>query len=239
MNCIIVDDEHKAIQILKRYVDEISFLNCLNTFRDSMEAVEYLRDHSVDLLLLDINMPGISGIDLIGELNYEPLIVFTTAYSNYAVQAFDLQVLDYLVKPVSFERFCKAMQKADNYFKLKQRDSYSIESIQPAYILIKSGAEIHKIHTDDIYYFEKEGNYLKIHLKNRKLLIRSNFGNLLKMLPSNLFIRAHKSFIVSITHFQTIERGSITLTDNIKIPVGNYYDAIINQVKFGGKGMIK
>ncbi|HEY2727664.1 MAG TPA: LytTR family DNA-binding domain-containing protein, partial [Parafilimonas sp.] len=214
MNCIIIDDEPKAIEIIERYIISTPFLKLLHSFRDPMDAINFLYVSKVDLIFLDINMPGISGVNVATLFQDKASVIFTTAYSKYAIEGFELNAIDFLIKPVSFDRFLKAVSKAMELKLLKENNitatSKNGHSENEKPLFIKSGTKIFKINISDILFLEKEGNYFNIHmLNNKKILIRMNFFDLFRYLPNNNFIRIHKSYIINLKHLDTIEGQSV------------------------------
>lgn len=222
---IIVDDEPKAIGILERYIARISSLILLNSFRDPSEGVAFTKNNKVDLVLLDINMPGMSGVEFSKLCSTGTQIIFTTAYPEFAAVGFDLNVTDYLVKPIEFERFEKAINKVTG--SIQKNISHTINE---DVLFFKSGTKIYKTDIPEILIFEKEGNYFKIHLKNGKnILIRMNFTDLLEILPSHKFIRVHKSYIVSIKNIDLIESDEIIINKH-RIPIGSNFKSNLDVI---------
>ena len=227
MNCIIIDDEPKAIEIIERYVLSTPFLKLLQSFRDPMEAVNFIYSNKVDLIFLDINMPNVSGVQIATLFHDKTSIIFTTAYSKYAIEGFELNAIDFLVKPISFDRFLRAIIKAMELKQLKENNTTVAEKIIPSEnekpLFIKSGAKIHKINLSDILFLEKEGNYFNVHLtSNKKILIRMNFFDVFKFIPHTSFIRIHKSYIINAKHIDTVEGHSVKVNSHT-IPIGAAY----------------
>jgi two-component system, LytTR family, response regulator len=218
MTCIAIDDEPKALEVIERYCQKISLANLKATFREPVKAIEFLNREKVDLIFLDINMPDISGIQLLQTLSPRPLIIFTTAYSQYAVESYELNALDYLLKPVTFERFLMAINKAGAA--LSSRNSAGVD--EDAAVLIKSGAQTHRVKLSEILYLEKDGNYITVHLKDGNILIRENMGDIFDLVPPADFIRVHKSYVVSIRHISMIEVHQL-IVNGEKIPIGSTY----------------
>ncbi len=228
MNCIIIDDEPNAIDVLKRYVEQTPFLNLRQTFRNPVKAMSYLQEEKIDLVFLDINMPNLSGVQFAKVLENKPLIIFTTAYSEYAVESYELNAVDYLVKPIEFDRFIKAVNKARELFQLKSNKLNTIpvnakQSLnEPMFILLKSGALTYKIDINDILFIEKEENYLAFQTADKKILVRANMTELFDYVPETHFCRIHKSFAVSLKHIHTLEIHQVSVS-KYKIPVGSSY----------------
>jgi two-component system, LytTR family, response regulator len=227
MNCIIVDDEPLAQQVIEDYAITIPYLTVIAKCSSAFEAFDTLRKKKIDLIFLDIQMPNVTGIDFLNSLEYKPMIIFTTAYSEYALDAFNLNALDYLVKPIPFDRFLKAVNKAFDYFNLKNKSHEPVqESAAPApekFILVKSDYQTQKVDLNDITHIEGLKDYVKIHLSNSKPIVTLNsLRNMAEKLPSDQFVRVHKSFIVSLTRIDSISRNRIIIGDTY-IPIGDNF----------------
>ena len=224
IKAIIIDDEPKAIQVLQRYAEETDIVEVMASFRDPVKAIDYLQQNKVDLLFLDINMPKLTGMEFLNILEQKPKVIFTTAYSEYALESYDYNNVDYLLKPISLERFLKAVAKAQNLIfpEITLRSNPPKEIERDKTIYIKSGPQLYKINTKDILYLEKEGNYLTFHTKTKKILSRQNMKDIFELLSTEEFIRVHKSYIVSKRHMEIIESHQIGI-GSIKIPVGRSY----------------
>jgi two-component system, LytTR family, response regulator len=216
ITCIAIDDEPMALEVIERYCAKIDLVELKAVFREPVKAIQYLGREKIDLILLDINMPDLSGMQLVQTLSPRPLIIFTTAYSHYAVDSYTLNAIDYLLKPITFERFLAAVNKA--VATLAARTVTSDETT----IFIKSGPQTHQVKLQDILYLEKDGNYITAHLRDRNILIRENMGDIFDLVPEADFIRVHKSYIVAIKHISMIEVHQLTI-NNKKIPVGSTY----------------
>ncbi len=215
MKAIIVDDEPKAIDLLKSYLQHFQEIELAATFRNGLKAFEFLSTHKIDLIFLDINMPHISGISLSKMIGPGIKVIFTTAYSEYAVESYDVEAVDYLLKPISLERFAKAVSKV---FGNGGREPLpGPDDI----LLVKNGSSMHRIRSADILYLEKDGNYMTYHLEDRKILARESVGEALQVLPGN-FIQAHKSFIVNTNRISRFDKESLTIGKTL-IPVGALY----------------
>lgn len=218
MTCIAIDDEPKALEVIERYCQRIGLVDLKATFREPLKAIEYLNRTRVDLIFLDINMPEISGMQLLQTLSPRPLIIFTTAYSQYAVESYELNALDYLVKPATFERWLAAINKAAAALGSKTAGGPD----EDAAVFIKSGPQTYQVKLKDILYLEKEGNYINVHLNDQTILIRESMGDIFDLVPATDFIRVHKSFVVAIRHIEMIEVHQVTVNKK-KIPVGSSY----------------
>ncbi|WP_086478128.1 LytR/AlgR family response regulator transcription factor [Arenibacter amylolyticus] len=220
---IIIDDEPKAIQVLQRYAEETDLLQVEASFRDPVKALDYLQRNKIDLLFLDINMPKLTGMEFLNVLEQKPKVIFTTAYSEYALESYDHNTVDYLLKPIGFKRFLKAVAKAKSLLVPETPASNPSRAIErDKTIYIKSGPQLHKINTQDILYLEKDGNYLTFHTKTKKILSRQNMKDVFEIVSPTEFIRVHKSYIVSKRHMEIIESHQIGM-GSIKIPVGRSY----------------
>jgi len=220
INCIAIDDEPKALEVIERYCQKIDTLCLKATFREPVKAIEFLSREKIDLIFVDINMPDINGMQLIATLTVKPLIIFTTAYSSYAVESYNLNAVDYLLKPITFERFLAGVNKASAL--LPQKDKPESKSEEAGTVFIKSGPQTHQVKIDDILYLEKDGNYITIYLKDKTILIRENMSDVFDFIPAEKFVRVHKSFIINLQHVAEFDRNEIKIKD-ILIPVGNTF----------------
>jgi DNA-binding LytR/AlgR family response regulator len=208
-----------ALEVIERYCTRSDLVELKAVFREAVKAIEYLSREKIDLVFLDINMPDISGMQLVPMLSPRPMIIFTTAYSHYAAESYNLNAIDYLLKPITFERFLTAVNKAVTALPGKTTPAANEES--PT-ILIKSGPQTYQVKIRDILYLEKDGNYITIHLKDRNILIRENMGDVFDLVPSADFIRVHRSYVVAVKHIDTIEVHQLTINSE-KIPIGSTY----------------
>lgn len=222
MTGIIVDDEYLAIKVLEEYAGRIEAIGILKTFKDPRQALAYLQQNSVDLMFLDIQMPFLSGFEVLRELSSPPMVVFTTARHEFAVQAFELEVLDYLVKPISFSRFEKAVARAVEYLAYKKHQ-HSKSSEGKDYIMIRSDYRIHKIMVQNIQYIEGLGEYVKIYTPEKMFVTLAALKNLVAELPTDRFLRIHKSFIVSKGHVLSYTHQSVRLVNAKELPLGRAY----------------
>ncbi|XMO85442.1 LytTR family DNA-binding domain-containing protein [Algibacter sp. AS12] len=226
ISCIIIDDEPLALELLEDFISKISFLKLVATCSNGFEATNILHTQKIDLIFTDIEMPNFSGIDIIKSLEYKPHFIFTTAYSHYAVEGFNLNAIDYLVKPIPFHRFLKAATRALNIITEKVEPATTIiekPSNEPEYIFVKSEYENIKINVNEIKYVEGLKDYIKIHTANKKpILTLNSLKNFEEKLGLSNFIRVHKSYIVSISHIHSVQRNRIII-DEKWIPIGFSY----------------
>ncbi|HKH61757.1 MAG TPA: LytTR family DNA-binding domain-containing protein [Flavitalea sp.] len=215
IKCIVTDDEPFARKGLQGYIEKIDFLELIGVCEDALQLNELIRHKSVDLLFLDIEMPYMTGIEFLKNLSSAPKIIFTTAYEKYAVQGFDLDILDYLLKPISFQRFFKAANKAYEYFQSQEAVA------NDDYFFVKADNKLEKIHFQEILFVEALENYVAIQTKDRRIITHLTLASLKEKLPAKEFIQPHKSFIVSIDSINSIE-GNIIHIHSFKVPISKY-----------------
>lgn len=213
ISCIITDDEPIARKGLRGYVERTGFLDLKAECEDGIELNNLLKASPVDLLFLDIEMPGINGIDLLRSLTNSPKVIFTTAYERYAMDGFELEVLDYLLKPISFERFLKSANKAFDYFNAKA-------SLQ-TYLFVKTDRSLEKVIISEILFIEAMENYIRIHTAEKKLLVHSTMKAFHDKLPASKFIQPHKSFLVNIDQVNAV-MGNLIIIGSQEIPISKY-----------------
>lgn len=219
ITCIAIDDEPMALEVIERYCAKSGLVELKAIFREPVKAIEYLGHEKIDLIFLDINMPDVSGMQLVQALSPKPMIIFTTAYSHYAVESYTLNAIDYLLKPITLERFLTAVNKAAAA--LAGRQEVTVTDVART-LFIKSGPQTYRVDVGDILYLEKDGNYIVVHLKDRNILIRENMGDIFDLVPAGEFVRVHKSYVVAIRHIAMIEVHQVTIS-NDKIPIGSTY----------------
>ena len=226
MNCVIIDDEPAAIEVLKFHLSNIPFVTLQKSFRDPLDALDYLQKHEVDLLFLDINMPKLSGISFPKFLQKPPLIVFTSAYSEYALKSYELNAVDYLLKPIEFDRLLQAVIKVKHILNKKNDDiitsSNTSEDISDQTIFIKSGSEFHQLSIQNIKYIESDGNYVTFHTIKRPILARYKLSEVLELLPKEYFKRIHRSYIIGLKHLETVKKHTVIIDGN-EIPISSNY----------------
>jgi DNA-binding LytR/AlgR family response regulator len=225
LKCLVIDDEPLSQEVLVQYIGDCPSLELLHVCSDAIEAGEYLQSHEADLLFLDINMPRLSGIRFVKTLTQPVLIIFTTAYPEFAAEGFETSAVDYLLKPFAFDRFLKAVNRAlewNDFREQKKRATDINPDLNKDYILLRADKRIHKINYNDIMFFESTGDYIKVHLRDRKLIIHETFKNIMKILPEDRFIRIHKSFIVSLSGIRLIEGNQVDVAGQM-VPIGLVY----------------
>ena len=219
-NCLIVDDEPIAQEILEKYISQIDVLNLVGKCGNAFEALNVLHKEPIEILFLDIKMPSLSGLDMLKTLQNPPNVILTTAFSEFGVESYEYGITDYLLKPISFERFLKAVNKLvipqNSKLTLTQLEEKIVE---PTFIFFKADKKIHKYYFSDIVFIEGSGNYVKIHSQQDKpLMVLDKLTDLQNKLPQKQFIRIHKSFIVNVSHIQKIEGNMIKIEDKV-IPI--------------------
>lgn len=220
IKCIIIDDEPIARGIVKEHLSKIDGFELVMECKRPTEALPFLNSHTVDLLFLDINLPEINGVDFARSMVHPPAIIFTTAYREFAPEAFDLQSVDYLVKPISFDRFLKAINR---FVQIKQpiaglNEMGGTEGLKEDFILLKDSKKTHKIYLREIRYIESDGDYLKFFLLNKKVMIRGSIRSWENQLPESEFIRIHNSFIVALSSISSISACAVEL-DGVELPI--------------------
>ncbi len=231
--CLIVDDEPLAIEAIQMHIEKLESLRLIATCTDAIQAFDILRNHQVDLIFLDIQMPQMTGLDFLKTLKNPPKVIFTTAYRDYAIEAFDLDVVDYLLKPVSFDRF---MQGVNKYFESIPSDLLVGKSSELAiddFFYIKSDRKNVKIHYDEILYIESIKDYVKIVLKNKTVISKIMISQLIEQLPENLFLRIHRSYIIYIPNVEAFSAISVEVPGK-ELPIGrNYKNETLKTLKQG------
>ncbi|UMB52629.1 LytTR family DNA-binding domain-containing protein [Lutibacter sp. A64] len=229
MNCLIIDDEPLAVELLEDFVSKVPFLKLAATCSNGIEAISIVKGNNIDLIFTDIEMPDFSGIEFIKALDVKPLFIFTTAYSHYAIEGFNLNAVDYLVKPIPFHRFLTAVNRAQEVFLMKSKEERVVVPqtttlVEPSnFIFVKADYENIKLNLDDIKYIEGLKDYIKIYSNSHKpILTLSSFKKIEEKLPVNLFVRVHRSYIVSLKYIHSVQRNRI-LIDEVRIPIGNNY----------------
>jgi two-component system LytT family response regulator len=243
LKCLIVDDEFLARQLLEGYVQKIPYLEIAGSCESAFEAIAVLQQHKIDLLFLDVNMPELNGINFIKTLKHKPEIIITTAYSEHALEGYQLDVIEYLLKPIYFERFLKAVNKAKDLIDLKlqaqqvSKDNSTTANLEGNFIFVRTSAQkITRINLSDILYIESLHEYVRIHLNDTSYTIYHSLKNLLDILPPEQFIQIHRSYIANFNRVTCIE-GNVAKIDQIELSVGkNFKEDFLNRVKSNSIG---
>ncbi|NQZ43587.1 MAG: response regulator transcription factor [Flavobacteriaceae bacterium] len=218
MNYIIVDDEHIAHDIVKGYCDALPHLNLVQHCYDAIEAMECLRNHQVDLMFLDLNMPKLSGFGFLKSLPNPPKVIVTSAYQEFALEGYELNIVDYLLKPFAFERFVKAINKLE----AKTASEPEKVQVEESRMFLRSNKKMVQVRLEDILFIESTGNYIKVVLEDSEVQVREKLSEMLQSLPEGDFIQCHKSFIVAKKHIKEIE-GNRIHSKGFTIPIGKTY----------------
>ncbi|NCA74815.1 MAG: response regulator transcription factor [Alphaproteobacteria bacterium] len=236
MRCLIIDDEPLAQRVIERYAENLSYLQIVKKCNSAIEAIEVLHHEGVDLIFLDINMPKLTGIDFLRTLKNPPLVIITTAYAEYAIQGYELDVVDYLMKPFAFERFYKAVQKAEEILKardIQHFENREVEKTDEDFIFVKSSKKTFKVNLSDILYIEALGDYVKIHTTDKMIVSYQSLKNIETLLPPKQFPRIHKSFIIALSRIDLIEGNQVKIRDRM-LPVGtnfkNEFERLIRSI---------
>ncbi len=228
LKCIAIDDEPFALELIRQYVAKVPELKLIQTFDDAITGGEFLRTNKVDLLFIDINMPDITGIELVRSLTDKPTTIFTTAYKKFAFEGFELEAIDYLLKPISFERFSKAVQRAISFHELRNPQKNADTGSE--YFFVRSEYKMIKIELDNILYIEGLEDYIKIHLANEKpVLTLMTLKAIIEKLPVKDFKRIHRSYIIPVNKVKSILNRKVTLTNGTELPISDSYASFINE----------
>lgn len=227
LNCVAIDDEPLALEVVKRYISKSAELNLQAFFSTALEGQEYLKDNPVDLLFLDIQMPGINGLQLYRSLQIKPMLIFTTAHKEFAIDGFDLEAIDYLLKPFDMERFQKAVNKAIIW----QNVIAQYKEIQDEFLQIHSDYKTIKIGYAEIIFIEASNDYAKVHTKMEAYSTLLSMKAMVAKLPKHLFMRVHRSYIVSIKQISFIQFRKIGLINGRELPIGDTYRADVSELK--------
>ena len=227
IKCIIVEDEPLAVKILKDYISQVNFLELQKTFKDAFSAADFLRENTTDLLFLDIHLPKLKGITFLKTLPNPPAVIMTTAYHQYAVEGFNLNVTDYLLKPFEFERFLTAINKVKTSFKETQQQINNLETKD--YIFITVQKKKVKILFSDIIYVESQREYVKLVTKKKEFITKLSTTEIEALLPQNLFRRIHRSFIISLDKVESYTAKTVDV-NGVSIPIGRGYSSVIENL---------
>lgn len=234
IECVVVDDEMGAVNILSDYIQQTADLNLKASFRDAVEALNFLTSNQTDLLFLDIDMPNLSGMQLAELLQDKGImVIFSTAYSEFAVESYEKNAVDYLLKPVPYNRFLSAADKVRN--RKKQINKKSTSGTFPPKIFVKSGSQIHQLNLKNLLYMKKDGHYIEFNTTRGKILSRMNMKELLNSLPPGNCSRNHKSYVVVMDKIETIDRHDVIIAGK-EIPIGqSYRKEFLQRIKYAGK----
>lgn len=224
LKCAIVDDEPLAREVLVGYMEQVTYVNLIGSFNNVFDAREFLQGNAVDVLFLDIEMPEMSGIDFLSSLPHPPITVFTTAFRNYAFEGFELGVIDFLLKPISFPRFVVALEKIKDFLSLKTEQADFEISDEPEFIFVKSGVQRIKLFFADVSHIQGLKDYAIIHSVAGKIVIKGSIKAMEQLFPPAQFVRVHKSFMVATDKIRRIEKNRIIIGDH-QIPIGRNYKA--------------
>jgi two-component system LytT family response regulator len=226
LTCIAIDDEPLALEIITAYIEKVPFLKLLRTFDNAIDSIDFIKKNKVDLMFLDIEMEALTGIQLIHALKERPEVIFTTAYDSYAVEGFELDAADYLLKPISFERFVKSVDKVYNKFISPKPKTdtpvHSAKATSGNFIFVKTENRLQKVAFSEILFIEGQGDYLKIVTTNARIMTLQNFKKFEATLPPENFLRVHKSYLVALNKIESITRNRIKI-GNTLIPVSDSY----------------
>lgn len=231
LTCVIIDDEPSAIEVLNDFASKIPNVSVLKSFRDPLQALTFLKENKVDFIFLDINMPQLSGMELVKVLSNPPLVIFTTAYTEYAVESYEENAVDYLLKPIPFERVLVAINKVQDRLQRKNSDTENFKKLTDASqetIYLKSGTKTHRIILDEVLYLEKDGHYITFHTFGKKIVARLSINDVFELIPKTNFMQVHKSFIVSIAKVEIIERHQIKIGTSY-IPIGKTFSKMVHE----------
>ena len=213
LNCIIIEDQPPAQRVLKKYIADCGTLNLARTFHEATEALMYLKSNPVDLIFLDIHLPKISGLDFLKALSNPPSVILTTAFPDYALESYDLNVVDYLLKPFSFQRFLQAVSKVDQ----------GSQPLSKEYLFIKSGYEHIKVRIEDILYIHSDTDYTELVLPDQKLLSQASLRSWIEILSPSRFTQIHKSYVINVTKIERISGNKVLLSGDQKVPIGRAF----------------
>ena len=225
IKCLIVDDEPLSRNVLKDFVEDHPNLELAGECKDALDAMSFLEKHTIDLLFLDINMPKLSGVNFYKSLQYKPEVIFTTAYAKFAVEGFELNAIDYLMKPIAFERFLQAIQKVKDKMGMVVQDSSGQD-----HIMLKSDKKMYRTPYENILFCEALGDYVKVHLSDKVLIVTTTMKKLQSELPSNLFLRTHKSYLINISKVEYLEGNQIKIGASMVAIGQSYREEVLNKL---------
>ncbi len=222
IKCIIIDDEPLAIKVIESHLKEFHNFEIIETFNNPIEALQIIENKKIDVVFLDINMPKMNGIDFLKNTILKSNVVITTAYREFAVECFDLDVLDYLVKPIPFNRFLKTINKITQKIQLQQSNNKEQIANSHSFIFLKANKKLIKIKFDDIFYIESLKDYIKVFTKTENYIVHKSLTSISEELPNNLFLRIHRSFTIALDKIKFVEGNSVAI-NNTRIPIGRKY----------------
>ena len=230
IRCLAVDDEPLALELLEDNIRQVPFLQLTGKCSSALDALKFLQEHTVDLIFLDIQMPGLTGLQFIRSLAQKPMIILITAYEKFALEGFELDVVDYLVKPVSLDRFIKACNRVSELFNLRAKQS-STPGLAPEYFFVNADYSLLKVEFNDILWIEGLKDYVKINLRSssKPIVTRMSMKALEDQLPSTKFIRIHKSYIISVSAITSVRKSSVFIGAE-ELPIGDNYKEALNQI---------
>lgn len=224
IKCIAIDDEPLALRQIESYINKTPFLECVALFENAFEALDFLDTENIQLMFVDINMPDLNGLDFVKSLKKRPELIFTTAYSEYAINGFQVDAIDYLLKPISYSDFLKSANKAKNWLELNSKQTTTVTTPEDEDLFVKSDYKIVRIRINDIVYIESANEYIKINIVGNEVvttLVR--LKAIEEQLPSEKFMRVHRSFIVNLSKIKAVEKSRVFIAPDIYIPVGELY----------------
>lgn len=224
MNCIIIDDEPLAREATQMLIDQTENLNLIGSFNSPEAAKNFIKDNTIELIFLDIEMPGINGIDFAQGIPKETFVIFITAYSDFATDSYEVDAIDYLMKPVKLERFKKAVEKVENYSKLLQAGyaDNDIKKITDDFFFVKADRKIFKLYFDNIFFIQGLKDYVVMHTDNQRVITAMNIKTIQDQLPKNIFVRVSKSYIINVKYIDAVDNNTVYIGTN-EIPIGNIY----------------
>jgi len=222
IKCLIVDDEELALNVLENYISTLPSLQLVGKCENALEAISFLHNNEVDLLFLDLNMPELSGLDMLKTLSDPPLVILTTAYSEFALESYEYGVVDYLLKPIKLERFIKSVNKVVQMMRVSEKKPDDQKQGDLGFLFIKEDQTSYNVAFNDVFYVEAYGNYLKIHTHEKSYVTRETMQHLVESLPVSVFLRIHKSYIINLGKVVKIYGNTLHLND-VEIPIGTTY----------------
>jgi DNA-binding LytR/AlgR family response regulator len=235
--CLIIDDEPLGIKLIRAHLDKLESFEVVGECKSALKAVEYLRTEKIDLMFLDVNMPEISGIEFLKTLSDPPYVIITTAYREYAIEGYELDVVDFLLKPISFERFLKAINRYCNRSRTSplQAGNNTGETNEKKYVYIQDGKNVFRLLYDDIIYFEGYGEYVKVITINKNYLVRDSLAEFEHKLSSDFFVRIHKSYLINIRKILGFNTNNVMVKNN-ELPIGRVYREKVMKILKAGAG---